>query len=682
MLIAWWDTESNGLRKQATKLHSLGIIFSDGRQMNCADQSGYTPIEDGLEAMLEADMIVAHNGQDHDCRLTKRLYPGWAKKVRAKSPHIVEQDTLLVSRLVYPTISKQGPNTHKVPPALRSRHSVEAWGYRLGVHKEDYSHRKAERIKNEHPDWTPEQVTTEVWAHWDPEMSDYMMQDVAVLKMIFLWLMSRKPSPAAVETEHKFAAIMRRQEEWGFTFDQAEALTLQAEVSESTRKLEAELIDSFGEFWMAGKEHTNKGSREVKLPDFPDVTERRFGKQGKELKPYVGPPKAGYSEGAKWTPVSYVQFQPSSPLHVERMFRQRYGWRPKNFTDKGAVKLDDEVLRQLDYPEAAKLADLYSLLKILGYVSTGRNAWLKTAKDEPPEWRQHGRVNTIGTYTFRCSHSNPNVAQVPTRDPTYGHRCRALFMERRLFKLCGFDGSGMQLRLMAHHMAKHDGGKYAEVFVNGVDPHIFMADAIGRDLMGGSPGGHDSGRAKGKTIDYALPFGGGELRLGSIVDPHASEGRKREIGKLVKERLKPTFGEGFEDMKNEIRDYVERKGYLIGLDGRKAYTSKAHTGLSTLLQMGEAIVMRNALIILDEELTAKGLTCGVDPDTGEVRLRDADYEFAANVHDEAQADVLEKHLAIYTSLAGWCVAEAGRRLNLRCPLTSDVKVGRTWQDTH
>lgn len=677
MLAAFWDTETNGLLKEATKMHCLGFLI--GTQWWLAHDhpelgpnSGFHDItlsngsvlknvrcatmKEGLAELAKADLRIAHNGDDFDERVTRKLH---GMKVFPKGRSL---DTLLISRLIYPLISKLGPNTHRCPPNMKSRHSLEAWGYRLGEKKDKGF---------DGGDWQ-----TPSW-----EMFAYMMTDVVVLVKLFKWLMSRKPSPAAVETEHKFAKIMRRQEAWGFAFDYEGAITLQAEVSEKIAVLEAELIESFGEFWIAGKEKTVGATRQVKLPEFPDVTEPRWGKNGKPLKPYVGPPKATYEAGAKFTPVELVQFKPSSPIHVERMFRQRYNWKPKNFTDKGAVKLDDEVLRQLTYPEADKLADLYSLIKIIGYVSKGKNAWLKTAVEEGNEWRQHGRVNTIGTYTFRCSHSNPNVAQVPTRDPTYGHRCRALFTARRGFKLVGFDGSGMQLRLMAHHMAKYDGGKYADVFARGEDPHIFMADSIGRDLMGGLPGQNDEGRKKGKTIDYALPFGGGELRLGSIVNPYASEAEKKRIGRLVKERLGPTFGQGFEDLKDAIRADVESKGYLVGLDGRKAYTNKAHTGLSTLLQMGEAIVMRTALIIMDEELQRLGFRCGVD-EAGRVWADKADYEFAANVHDEAQADVKPGILEKYNELSLWCVSEAGRRLNLQCPLGSDCKVGDTWQQTH
>lgn len=649
-------------------MHSLGVIWEDDERLSCADQPGYVPIRDGVRAVAEADVRVAHNGDDYDERLKAKLYPDIPWKPDSRS-----LDTILISRLLYPSIYGQGPNTFKAPPKLRMGHSLEAWGWRLGEKKD-------------------KEFDPGDWQMWSPDMSLYMMQDCTVLKRLFTWLMSRKPSQEAVELEHDFARIIRRQEKWGFGFDANKALDLQAELGGKAQVLEAALIETFGEWWFPSKVKTPTVSREVAMTGYPDITVRRIGVRGNELKPYIGPPKMGFTQGCPYTPVKYIQFQPRSTTHVERMLKDRYGWVPVEFTAESGKplgpgkgrrpmvpKLDDEVLRTLPYPEAAQLADLYGLSKIWGYVSQGRSAWLKTAREHPQgTWRQHGRVNTIGTYTFRPSMSSPNMGQVPTRDQHYGPLCRSLFTCKDGYILIGYDGSGIQLRLMAHHMAKYDGGKYAQVFKDGIDPHDFMRDAIGTDLMGE---GHE-GRGKGKTIDYALPFGGGLARLGSIVDKYASEAERRRIGQLVKDRMEPTFGKGFEDLKKAIKTQVENFGYLTGLDGRKVYTNKAHTGLSSLLQMNESIVMRKSLVLLDNEMQRRGWKPGVDA-AGNV-CDDGDYEFTVNVYDEAQADVLLKAEVIedYMEIASKCVQWAGEHFKLQCPLTSEVKVGLNWAQTH
>lgn len=240
MLVAFWDTETDGLLPELTKLHCLAAKFSDGRRLSCADQPGYMSIADGLRALEEADVRIAHNGQDFDERAARKVYPWWKPKGGVL-------DTLLLSRLVYPDIAKDGPNTHKCLPKLKKAHSLKAWGLRLGEHKGDYSGG---------------------WEEWSPAMQQYMDQDVEVLEKLFRWLMSRQPSKASVDLEHDFAAIIRRQEARGFTFDTAQALALMASLTQRSSDIEAELIETYGEWWEPGKVTAARASRRQRGGEF------------------------------------------------------------------------------------------------------------------------------------------------------------------------------------------------------------------------------------------------------------------------------------------------------------------------------------------------------------------------------------------------------------------------------
>lgn len=569
-----------------------------------------------------------------------------------------------MARLLYPAVIKNGPNNHKLPPGLRGRHSLEAWGARLGVHKQT-------------------SFDGGDWQTWSPEMQTYMDADIPPLVRLFKWLMGMKPSMQAVELEHDFATIIRRQEAWGFTFDAEKAAILAAELQDKVRVLEEELQEFYGEWWEPSPVQTVKASREVKLTEYPDVTRPRFGKTGKALAPYVGPPKCSYEEGATFTPIARIQFNPGSRDHVRLILERDHGWVPKSFTEKGTPKVDDEVLRALPWPEAQKLADYFFAIKLLGYVSAGKSAWLKTMVQEGPnEFRQHGRCLTIGTYTFRCAHSGPNIGQVPTRDAVYGHRARELFTARRGFVLMGYDGSSMQLRLLAHYMAPFDGGLLLGVFTRGEDPHEFMRDTIRTDdeIASFVPEGKE-GRGRGKTLNYALTFGGGDWRLGQIIAPFAPEAVQRRIGKKVRELLNERFNLG--KLQDALADKVEENRYLVGFDGRKVPVAQKRFALSSLLQMGEAVVMRQGKVLLDTNLKAEGLRCGVD-EAGSVKpLHLVDYEFCADVHDESQADVRPgRPQELFRKYASECVRDAGVLLKIRCPLASDVKEGQTWVDTH
>jgi len=92
----------------------------------------------------------------------------------------------------------------------------------------------------------------------------------------------------------------------------------------------------------------------------------------------------------------------------------------------------------------------------------------------------------------------------------------------------------------------------------------------------------------------------------------------------------------------------------------------AHSALNTLLQGAGAIVMKKALVILDEYAQGYKL----------------DYNFVGNIHDEVQAEVAQGQEDKYGRLAVSCIEAAGLHYNLRCPLTGEYSVGRNWSETH
>ena len=63
--------------------------------------------------------------------------------------------------------------------------------------------------------------------------------------------------------------------------------------------------------------------------------------------------------------------------------------------------------------------------KRLGQIADGNNAWLKLVNNDTG--RMHGDVVTNGCITGRCSHRNPNTAQIPAGYSPYGKECRSLF---------------------------------------------------------------------------------------------------------------------------------------------------------------------------------------------------------------------------------------------------------------
>jgi DNA polymerase I len=58
------------------------------------------------------------------------------------------------------------------------------------------------------------------------------------------------------------------------------------------------------------------------------------------------------------------------------------------------------------------------------------------------------------------------------------------------------------------------------------------------------------------------------------------------------------------------------------------------------------------------------------------------YKLVAQVHDEFQVEVPEAYADRVGTVFRNAIRQAGRNLELRCPLDGEFQVGDTWADTH
>ena len=105
---------------------------------------------------------------------------------------------------------------------------------------------------------------------------------------------------------------------------------------------------------------------------------------------------------------------------------------------------------------------------------------------------------------------------------------------------------------------------------------------------------------------------------------------------------------------------------MPALDGRKLRVRSQHAALNTLLQGAGAIVMKQALVLLDNSL----------------QKYDIPYKLVANVHDEFQIEVPENFADAVGKSAVRSLRATGSVLSLRCPLDAEYKVGNNWAETH
>lgn len=352
---------------------------------------------------------------------------------------------------------------------------------------------------------------------------------------------------------------------------------------------------------------------------FPTKTIRRVSeKTGKELTPKVEP------------------FNPGSRKQIgERLIEK--GWKPEKFTETGQPIVDEGMLEGLDFPEAKAIAEYLLLQKRIAQI----DSWLKTVGKDG---RVHGKVITNGAVTGRMTHHSPNMAQVPSCGSPYGEDCRDLWIVEKGYKLVGIDASGLELRMLAHYM--QDDAYIYEVTQG--DIHTANQKAAGLET-----------RAQAKTFIYAFLYGAGATKIGKVVGAGAKEGQK-----LIDSFLANT--PKLRELREKVARICSTSGTLPGLDGRRLQVRSDHAALNTLLQGAGAIVMKQALVLLNEKL----------------RRAKISYKFVANVHDEWQIEVEESRADEAGKLGVQAIEEAGRVLNMRCPLTGEYKVGNSWKETH
>ena len=590
-----FDIETNGLLRTVDKLHCIAIFDTETEELT--SYSGNT-LKEGLEKLMKAEELIGHNIVKYDIPTLQKLYPSFNPKCKIF-------DTLLMSKLVYPDIGElDDRNIRKgvFPKKLRGKYSLKAWGYRLKEYKGDYCEQE------------------DCWAEWSIDMQRYCEQDVMVTKKLFDLLKSKEISETSIEIEHKFAKIIGLQEQRGVCFDKQKAVEFAANLIKEKADIE----------------------RELKLAFPNEIREETF-------IPKVNNKTKGYIKGQPFIKRYEIEFNPSSRQMLAERLIKKYSWKPTKLSPTGLPVIDEEVISELNYPEAPLLQRYFLVTKTLGQLADGRNAWLKLENDSVI----YGGVDTIGAVTGRCTHNSPNLAQVPSGHSAFGKECRELFKARKKYRFIGCDASGLELRMLAHYMNDED---YTHEILHG-DIHTANQKAAGLPT-----------RDNAKTFIYGFLYGAGDEKVGSITGKGSAEGKriKAKFLKSLPKLAKLTKG---------VKQRISERGYLKGIDGRILKVREQYKGLNVLLQSAGAIVMKKALCILYDDCVSKGWI----KDNWYLADDNLIY-FILNIHDEYQAEVKPEIVDEYKVAAVEAIKKAGLFFNMRCPLDGEAKEGENWYE--
>lgn len=658
-----YDIETNGFLDTMTTIHSLVLWDLDTEELLSFRNDGYpanlVALEQAVHMLNEADLRVGHNIIKFDEPALQKLFPFFIPNVPGKV-----LDTLVLTRLIWSNIKDSDlgrVKNKKLDGRLIGSHSLEAWGQRLGEWKGDYSKVKAARFMEQ--GMTKEEAAAAVWFKWDQEMQDYCDQDVRANLKLYRECQRKGYAARAVWDEMDMAILCQKIEQNGFPFAEQKAGILYAKLSGDRARLEDALRETFGSWIVPSAVKrpttTNKASGYWGEYVYHDV------RADQQITP---PPEAFTKTGTirpKWlaansvvrrfvgyayTPIKIVEFNPASRFHIADRLKTLYGWQPEEFTPTGEPKIDETIMEGLDYPCAKLLTEYFLVLKRIGQLAEGKQAWLKLVTDG----KIHGSYNTVGAVTRRATHSNPNIGQVPSVGATYGKECREMFGVPEGWFQVGTDASGLELRCLAHYMSPWDAGAYGVVILEG-DIHTVNQQAAGLPT-----------RNDAKTFIYAFLYGAGDGKIGSIVGGSSKQGallRSTFMTQL------PALGNLVKAVKTKAKNHK----HLLALDGGMLHIRSDHSALNTLLQSAGALICKRWGVLMERELLRRGYKHGWD----------GDFAFMAWVHDEYQIAARTKEIAHeIEQIAQWAIKEVEAYYQFGCPLDCESKIGFNWAECH
>lgn len=598
-----------------------------------------------LEYLSKASLIFGHNLLGYDLPVLRdRLAYNPGREVRCL-------DGLILSKLI--------------DYARPGGHSLAQYGSELGLEKIEFN------------DWTK----------WSQEMEDYCIRDVEISRKVYNLFLPYINDPswhAAIVLEHEFQSIVNDLHTNGFFFDTKAATRLLDKVQSELGKLDKEIEDAFPPKLRLVREVHPRLTKYGTL----NKSDFRFVKGG-DLSEFNGGP---------FCRCEWEAFNPASHKQVIAVLNAA-GWAP---TDKTAASIAaSREVRRLERSSKKEkgvdlvLQELYS--KILKFEQTGwkiNEANLNTLPAHAPkpartlakrillesrrrtltEWlglvqdnsRIHGSFYGIGAWTHRMAHQAPNTANIPTEAKLYGGEMRALWRAPPKRLLVGVDAEGIQLRIFAHYVndpeltqSLIDGRKE-----NKTDPHSLNQRVLGSICKT---------RAAAKRFLYALLLGGGVGKFAEILD--CGKDQAQEAVNLFIQRYP-----GFNKLRQERFPRDAKRGYFIGLDGRKVRIpgdnegDRKHLAMSGYLQNGEAIIMKKAILRFYDQ------------------LKQNNSLLVNFVHDEWQVETpnnMETALLVAKGLAD-SLRIVGEQLKLNCPMAGsywnddrkDYTIGTNWLVTH
>lgn len=611
---------------------------------------------------------IGHNWLEYDYPVLHRLL-----SFTLDNPAQSSLDTLIISRMV----------DYSRPAG----HSIDAYGKEFGYEKLSFHKFTDKELEDDN-------------SALFLSMEDYCKRDVDITHRVYdlhARFINDRTQYASIDLEQQFQLVVNSLHNAGFAFNTERARKLLEKVTEELNVLDTKIESAFPARLRLVREIHPKTTLHGTLnkSDFRWV-------RGGDLSEYNGGPfcrcvwksfnPSSHKQlievlaGADWEPIEKTQ----THIDFERELRRASSKRRTDQSDTPVLS-QDEIAQRRDHlgkygwkinevnlatlpqkaPTPARLLAKRILLESRRRTLT---EWLALVREDG---RIHGRFYGIGAWTHRMAHQKPNVANIPNEFKEdgsvklLGKEMRSLWQAPRKRLLVGVDAEGIQLRIFAHYV---NDPMLIDALVKGdkklkTDPHSYN-----RGVLNG-PDGSEVCRTRqaAKRFLYALFLGAGIERLAHILGSSRTEAEDA-LARLL------TAYPGFAFLKQNVIPADARRGYFIGIDGRRVpipgsdVGERKHLCMSGYLQNGESVVIKRAAVIAAPQLAP------------------LDAFLVDIVHDEFQAESPnDMRIALQVAkILDDAIVAAGELYKLKCPMAGsywnddhgDYTIGTNWMQTH
>ena len=344
-------------------------------------------------------------------------------------------------------------------------------------------------------------------------------------------------------------------------------------------------------------------------------------------------------------------------------------------TEKGAPSFTKSFLNENPHPLATSIAQARAYNKINGTFIDGILRYVGA------DGRVHGHINQIrsddgGTVSGRISMSNPNMQQIPSRDPILGPMIRSLFLPDEGKHWASVDFSQQEPRLAVHYADAY--GKSIGREINGVaeivhayntDPSTDFHTMVAQ--MASLP------RKQAKAVGLGIIYGMGAAKMADDLDISVDEA-KAVIAKF-NETL-PFLKELGSGVQNRLED-PRSSGSIRSILGRKCRFNSwepAAFGMNKAMPYEAAVAAYGPTTRLQRAMTYKALNRLIQASAADMTKKawldccQAGHLPMLQVHDELafsvdSVDQAREISAIMSSAVPLCV-----------PNKCDIDFGPSW----